>query len=62
MRRTCNAEDIKYHQSMMPPEAPCGRTYDDLTHLTVCPHDPLPPKLSEAELQELFDALPKKEK
>ena len=55
MKRICTEDDIRFHKSLMPPEAPCGRTYDDMTHLTTCPHNPLPRKLTEEELQDLFD-------
>ena len=61
MLRTCTDEDIKWVRSMMPPEAPCGRTYDDVTHSTICPHEPLPPKLSEEELNRLLEKLEQEE-
>lgn len=35
----------------------CGRTFDDAECTTICPHDPLPLKLTEDELAELFDAV-----
>lgn len=36
---------------------PCGRTFEDVTHSTICPHEPLPPRMSEEELQEVFNKL-----
>jgi hypothetical protein len=54
MKRKCDEEDIKFLKSLMPPEAPCGREYDDLTHSTQCPHDPLPPKLTDEQLEAML--------
>lgn len=36
-------------QLMKPKEAPCGKTYDDAECSTICPHEPLPPKLTYEE-------------
>lgn len=58
MKRTCNAADWEYWPAASTPkEAPCGRTYDDVDHSTLCPHEPLPPKLSEGELSDLHDRM-----
>ncbi len=50
---TCNAEYWKYMESMKPEGAPCGKTYDDVDHSTICPHPELPAKLTLDELQRL---------
>lgn len=53
---TCDAERWEYVGSLIKDhDEPCGKTFDDAECSTICPHDPLPPKLSEKELQELFD-------
>jgi hypothetical protein len=51
MKRHCNEDDWRFMSSIKPPEAPCGKEYDDETNSTICPHEALPPKLSEEELQ-----------
>lgn len=51
---TCNEEYWRYMPKLKPPEAPCGKTYDDAECLVLCPHEPLPPKLTEAEQEELL--------
>lgn len=54
MMRTCDADDVSV--TVFGGE-PCGRTYDDVDHLTYCPHDPLPPKLTDAERNAQLDEL-----
>lgn len=49
MIRHCVAED----EFVGDGDARCGRTFDDAECNTICPHDPLPPKLSLEELEEL---------
>ncbi len=50
---TCNDEYWKYMESMKPESAPCGKTYDDVDHSTICPHKPLPGPLSDAEVDSM---------
>lgn len=38
MIQTCNEEYWKDMEWLKQPEAPCGKTFDDLDHLTYCPH------------------------
>lgn len=45
---TCNVTTYPYA------DAHCGKTYDDVTHSTVCPHDELPPKRTLDELKAEF--------
>lgn len=57
---TCDAERWSYVGFILKNsgiEGPCGRTYDDAECSTICPHDSLPPKLSEDQLREIFDSL-----
>jgi len=42
MRRTCNENDPNTG-ALGHSEDKCGRTYDDLDHLTYCPHAYFPP-------------------
>lgn len=36
-------------------EQHCGKTYDDVTHSTICPHDELPQKRTLEELERIDD-------
>lgn len=49
MRRTCNAEDWEFsganRSAFLEGKTPCGLTYDDVDHSTICPHEYLPPPL-----------------
>lgn len=44
---TCNEAYWEFMESLKPKDAPCGLTYEDVDHSTVCPHRELPPKLAE---------------
>jgi hypothetical protein len=57
MKQTCNDEYWEYMKYAMPDEAPCGQEFDDLDHSTLCPHPPLPPRLTEEEKTELFKGI-----
>jgi hypothetical protein len=58
MQRICNAADWEFWpEASTPAEAPCGRMYDDVDHSTLCPHEPLPPKLSIEELSDLHEKM-----
>lgn len=54
MRVTCNEDHFKYMPQYRPATGPCGETYNDTFRSTLCPHDELPPKLTQAELEELY--------
>jgi hypothetical protein len=43
MRQTCNDEYWRYMQKLKPADAPCGQSFDDATHSTLCPHEELAP-------------------
>jgi hypothetical protein len=38
MMQTCNDEHWQYMKKLKPAEAPCGKTFDDVDHSTICPH------------------------
>lgn len=61
MMRTCDAEDWelsgKTHVKSLAGKEPCGLTYDDVDHSTICPHEELPPQLSLDQLQETWDMI-----
>lgn len=42
-------------------ESFCGLIYDDAECSTICPHEPLPKKLTEAQLQEFWDFIKKED-
>jgi hypothetical protein len=42
MIKTCDAAYWQFMEALKPEAAPCGRTFDDYDHSTVCPHNRLP--------------------
>jgi hypothetical protein len=49
---TCNDKYWEFMQASKPEGAPCGRTYNDVDHSTICPHEKF---LSEAETQQRIE-------
>jgi hypothetical protein len=52
MLQTCNEDYWRYMAKLKPADAPCGRSFDDASHSTLCPHAELPVKLGYDELIE----------
>lgn len=45
MKRMCDSADWEHvPEHLRPLGAPCGATYDDVDHSTICPHVKLPPR------------------
>jgi hypothetical protein len=55
MKQKCNSDYWQYMESMKPAGAPCGADFDDYYQSTICPHDSLPPQLSESQLKQLYN-------
>lgn len=56
MKQTCNEEywKIGIKSDSNPP---CGREFDDYHQSTQCPHNPLPDKLTDAQLDSLWEMI-----
>lgn len=51
MIRKCEASD----EFIGDGDKRCGKVFDDVDHSTICPHDPIGPKLSLEELGKLAE-------
>jgi hypothetical protein len=55
MMRRCDGSDELVGDERARPRF-CGLTFDDVEHSTICPHRSIGPKLTDAEIDELYDA------
>lgn len=53
MMQTCNGAYWEHMEQVLArhgdpenPGQPCGKTFDDVDHSTICPHEKFPPKMS----------------